>query len=156
MIKRKVLFQIRLLMLFWNVCSSVKLDPAPQQVCIFCICFVYVLVLTRFDLASIPMLFDSYVICFIFCFSVYDLLPTLMINSSLYYWNTSRKVKLCVQVRSWKLFLGVNGQSCSCVDGSSSRIPCELGIFWAVSNIGLTVNIVGSKIIETWLTLFSF
>ena len=38
-----------------------------------------------FDLASIPMLFDSFVICFIFCFSVYDLLPTLMFNSSLYY-----------------------------------------------------------------------
>ena len=146
MIKRKVLFQIRLLLLFLNVCSSVKLDPAPQQVCIFCICFVYVLVLTRFDLASIPMLFDSFVICFIFCFSVYDLLPTLMINSSLYYWNTSRKLKLCDQVRSWKVFFGVKSQSCSCVDDSSSRIPTELGIFWAVSNLGLTVNIVESKI----------
>ena len=146
----KVLFQIRLLLLFWNVCSSVKLDPAPQQVCIFCICFVNVLYINPYDLASIPMLFDSNVICFYFCFSVYTLLPTLqptlMIVSSLYYWNTIRALKLCDQVRSWKAFFGVKSQTCSCVDDSSLRIPTELGIFWAVSNLGLTVNIVESKI----------
>ena len=150
MIEWKVLFQIRLLLLFWNVCSSVKLDPAPQQVCIFCICFVNVLVFNPFLIWQVFLcLFDSNVICFIFvlvftlCFT---LLPTLMIISSLYYWNTIRELKLCDQVRSWKVFFGVNSQSCSCVDDSSSRIPTELGIFWAVSNLGLTVNIVESKI----------
>ena len=65
-----------------------KLDPAPQQVCIFCICFVNVLFINPYVLASIPMFYDTIVICFLF-FSVYTLLPTLqptlMIVSSLYY-----------------------------------------------------------------------
>ena len=40
-----------------------------------------------------------------------------------------------------KLFFGVKSQSCSCVDDSSLRIPTELGIFWAVSNLGLTLGV---------------
>ena len=40
----------------------------------FCICFVNVLFINPYVLASIPMLFDSNVICFYFCFSVYTLL----------------------------------------------------------------------------------
>ena len=53
-----------------------KLDPAPQQVCIFCICFVNVLYINPYVLASIPMFYDTIVISFVFIFSVYTLLPT--------------------------------------------------------------------------------
>ena len=65
-----------------------KLDPAPQQVCIFCICFVNVLFINPYVLASIPMFYDTIVISFIFVlvFTLYFLLqPTLMIVSSVYY-----------------------------------------------------------------------
>ena len=51
-----------------------------------------------------------------------------------------------IKLEVWKAFLGVKSQTCACVDDSSLRIPTELGIFWAVSNLGLTVNIVESKI----------
>ena len=59
-----------------------KLDPAPQQVCIFCICFVNVLFINPYVLASIPMFYDTIVISFVFIFSVYTLLPTLLPTTS--------------------------------------------------------------------------
>ena len=51
-----------------------------------------------------------------------------------------------IKLEVWKTFVVVKSQTCVRVDDSSLRIPTELGIFWAVSNLGLTLNIVESKI----------
>ena len=94
------------------------------------------------------MFYDTIVISFLF-FSVYTILlqPTLMIVFNVYYWNIAPALKLCdYKLEVWKIFVVVKSQTFDRVDDSSLRIPAELGIFWAVSNLGLTVNIVESKI----------
>ena len=100
----KVLFQIRLLLLFWNVCSSVKLDPAPQQVCIFCICFVYVLALTRFLIWQVFLCYLThmwFVLFFVLVFTIYYLL----------WWLTPAST-IEIQVRKWSCVFKLEVGSC--------------------------------------------